>query len=183
MTRLRSLTGAAAAAVLATSVLAGPAYADTRVVSDPNESGTASDTSRLVVRHVYNAEGERGSVVIRAWLGRVRYGDYFRIWLDKPGDGAPQYFGEVRPEAGYEPLERVRGWRTEGHGSACPGWDAGLLAGPDQVLRIRISRICLGNPVKVRVALLSVYERKNRVIRDWVPERRTLTRWVNVSTP
>lgn len=183
MTRRRSLTGAASAAMLATAVLAGPAYADTRVVTDPNESGTASDTSRVVVRHLHNAQGEHGRVVIRASVGRVGYGDYFRIWLDKPGGAAPQYFGEVRPEAGYEPLERVRGWRTEGPGHACRGWDAGLLGGPDQILGIRISRACLGNPAKVRVALLAVYERDNRVIRDWVPAPRTLTRWVRVSTP
>lgn len=183
MPPLHLLCAAAALHVAALISFAGAAAADSITVRDPNESGTINDTSRLRVTHVYNDDGRRGRIIVRARVGNVLLQDRFDLWLDTPGGRTtPEYFARIRPETEYGPVRHVRGWETTGR-AACTRWEARSLAGRDQTVTFNIPRSCLDNPKRVRVALRSVYQYNQGRSRDWVPAARTFTRWVNVSTP
>lgn len=173
-------TGLAMVAIAA-SALVAPAHADTRTVTDPNESGTAADTRRVKVSHYYNASGVRGRVVVRARVGKVTFGDRFELWLDTPaGPARPGYFAQIRPETEYGPILEVAGWKTRGKAS-CSRWEARSVSGDDETVTFSIPRACLGNPRRIRVSLRSVYQLNQGVVRDWVPKYRKLTPWVRVS--
>ena len=179
-TRTTLSTGLAMVAIAA-SALVAPVYADTAAVTDPNESGTPSDTRRVTVAHYYNANGVRGRVVVRARVGNVMLGDRFDLWLDTPaGTARPGYFAQIRPETEYGPVIEVAGWKTRGKAS-CSRWEARSVSGDDETVTLSIPRACLGNPGRIRVSLRSVYQFNQGVVRDWVPKYRTLTPWVRVS--
>lgn len=161
---------------------AGPAAAERLVVADPNESDSAADVSRVIVNHRADPEAaSKGRIVVRVRAGEVDHGDRFNLWLDRPGDRAGiRYHAQMLPDAGYEAVQKVKGWRVRGT-KACDRWEARLTAGPDQVAVFSIPRTCLGEPDRVRVAVRVTYDPSGEVYRDWVPETRTFTDWVAAS--
>ncbi|WP_126688332.1 hypothetical protein [Nocardioides ferulae] len=177
--RAAALTAATSALLLAS---AGLASAEKIVVADDNESESAADVSRILVNHRANPDAaSKGRIVVRVRAGEVDYGDRFNLWLDRPGDRrGVWYAASMIPDAGYEPVQRVRGWRTAGK-DACARWEARLSAGPDQVALFSIPRTCLGEPGKVRVALRVTYSPGVDAYRDWVPDTKTFTDWVTAS--
>jgi hypothetical protein len=160
-------------------VVAAPATAATLVLRDPNESGTASDVRRVTVSHRYDAQGSAGRVRVVARVGNVLYGDRFDLWVDTPGSRR-NYNATVYPEAGYDAIQRVVGWRTRGQ-DGCLDWEARSLAGRDRTVLISIPRRCLGNPDRVRIGFRAIYAFNQGTVRDWVPAARTFSRWVEVS--
>ena len=155
------------------------ATAVTRVLADPNESGSLSDVRRVTVSHRYNADDVAGRVRVVARVGNVDYGDHFKLWIDTP-NRKRNYFVAVYPDSDYGPVQKVLGWRTEGR-NGCLSWDARSSAGQDQDVAVSIPRRCLAYPGRVRVAFQAVYQFDQGKVRDWVPSRRAYTPWLRVS--
>lgn len=172
------LSASLSAAVLALTPIA-PAAAATLTMTDRNESGTLSDVRRVTVSHQYNAPGSAGRVRVVARVGSVGYGDRFDLWIDTPGSRR-NYNATVYPEAGYDAIQKVLGWRTRGE-DGCLDWEARSSTGRDRTVLISIPRRCLGNPERVRIGFRAVYRFNQGTLRDWVPAARTFSRWVNVS--
>ena len=168
------------AGVLITGVgTAAPAGADTLRVHDPNESGTLADTHGLTVVHTKKANGTRGTVTVRVRAGSVLHEDFFDLWIDTPKAGR-NFYARIRPETEYGAVHLVRGWASTGP-VACRRWEARSLEGRNEVVVFKIPRTCLGSPQRVRVSERSSYAFAARVVRDWVPAKRTFTAWVRAS--
>ena len=157
------------------------AVADTTLIKDPDEPSPTANTSAVRVSHYASPTGRAGRVKIVIRAGNVEYGDRFSVWIDTPGASNPRYYARVYPEAGYGAVLAVDGWSTTGD-PACQRWEARLVTGENQKATFGIPRTCLGEPGRVRVATLAVYERDGRAVRDWVKGTKQFGPWVRVST-
>ncbi|WP_134738896.1 hypothetical protein [Nocardioides sp. 503] len=179
---LHRLTRTVALAACAALTLgpAGPASAESTVVTDPADVGGASLHD---IRSVRLKHGEARVVV------RVRFTDLQPESDGGPAgltvflDGNPARKGpELRVDTGLHDgsdyqLTRARNWRQVGDRLTCA--HSVRLDWKTNVATVRVARACLGTPERVRVAVKMVdYYDGSHPITDWAGKRRSFTPYV-----
>lgn len=148
-----------------------PAVADTEVFDDPVGDSTSVDISRVRVVH-------RDAVVVRVRSDvPLSAGQLYAFWIDA-GDGPqPDYYVDFRANSGYdEVLRLVRSFTDRRSNVECRGLRLRADIFSNKPVSIRIPRRCLGDPVRVRVAVQFKDESAGEV--DWAADRRTFGPWV-----
>jgi hypothetical protein len=165
---LRRAGAVAAAALIPAAVLVPAAHAD--IVTFPD-----------VGSHITSVRVSHGpkTVGVTAFEDETTYANYYRFWLDtNPDDPGPEYKTEIYPDSDGFSLQKVANFASPGIKIGCPGFRA--QASPDGPIyaKIIVPRSCLGNPSKVRVAVVGYYSGSPRVV-DWAPGEERLYPWVN----
>lgn len=178
LTLARSLT-AAVVMGLAVGAVAGPASAGSTSATDPADAtASLTDIRRVSVNH--------GPEQV---ITRIRFTDLRRTSTAGPSgmtvlvDSAPRRKGpELRFDTGLQEgtdyqLTRTKGWVLAGDPLNC---SAGLrLDWAADVAFVRVSRACLGEPRKVRVAVKMVdLHDGSHPVTDWLGNPRSFTSYV-----
>jgi hypothetical protein len=150
----------------------GTAHAGIGSFDDPVGDSTSVDISRVRVVHANAVKvSVRSAVPLDA-------GQVYGFWIDTGRGVRPTFRVEFRANSdfwsgltvvrsfGQRPVRAVR----------CPGMSAHADMFDDAPVSLRIPRRCLGDPVRVRLAVKFEDEATGSV--DWAPERRTFTPWV-----
>jgi hypothetical protein len=157
--------------------LVSPAAADTRVFHDAtgDTGGRFADITRVVV--------DNGSVsnrvIVRATVGRLRFGDVSHMWVSTVNsDPGPEYRMTVIPNSDGLWLDRMGDefWGPVERQIDCPGLRArsdasGGAADDPDVVRFSVPRGCLGSPEAVQVAVRHRYTPVDGPRFDWAPAR------------
>lgn len=184
---VRVLPAAVALAATAVLVPAAPAAAGSASVEDvAGDSGQAVDLLGLEVRHAEPPAPRR--LVLRArhaGLPSFDAGTFTTVtfWIDvRAGNQGPEYVSDVAPNVGGIRLLRVEGWGRRGERTVrCPKLRARAdVFRPEAPVRLKVPRSCLGDPGRVRGAVVATGEtaRGDVVGRDWVGSRRQWSPWV-----
>jgi len=181
--------GVLAGAVLALSAVllpAAPATAGTASVPDAaGDSKQAVDLLRLDVRHAAPTSPRR--LVLRArhdGLPPFSSGTFTTVtfWIDvNRANPGPEFVSDVSPNTGGISLSRVGGWGRRGERvEPCPGLRATADVFSDGPVVLRVPRVCIGEPRRVRAAVVAVGETVGGDVvgRDWVGGRRHWSPWV-----
>jgi hypothetical protein len=173
---LPAVATGAVAALLAT---AGPVAAAERTFAD--RRGDVGPGVDLQSVRVVNEKNVRVVVQHRDLVRSFRSAASMTVYLDTvPGEPGPEFAlaGGLFEGTDYM-LVRTDGWRL---GNPVNGPRCDYLQRIDyarDVSRIRISRACLDQPGRVRVAVVAGAEdRQGRTVTDWLVARRHLTAWV-----
>lgn len=165
----------AVAAALLSLALISPAHADVQRFTDPRNDTSSSVDIRSV--RVDNSTADRSAVVVAVQQDDVRIGDSIEIFVDtRPADPGPEF-----SISGYVASEYVmhhrENWKNPGRmvPFRC-GYRMRINEATDRT-RVVMSRNCLGEPGKVRVAVL--VERDASSTHDWAKARRTWLGWVS----
>lgn len=176
-TAQKSLVGAAVAAFVLG--LAGPAAAATSIFED--SSGDVAHPVDLQSVTVVNEKNVRIVLQHDDLRRSFESGASGAVFLDTaPAQKGPEYVfvGGYFEGADYA-LIKTDGWKF-GRRAVPPACSYEMhLDYAADVTRMRISRACLDNPGKVRVAVKVAGEQADGdIVRDWLGSRREFTSWV-----
>lgn len=170
---------AAAAVALTLGLAASPASAETTTATDPADSGgSLTDIRRVTVNH-----GPEQVITKVRFTGLKRTSDGGPSGLTVFFDSAPGRKGpELRFDTGLQEgtdyqVTGTKGWAQAGDRLTCPH---GLrLAWAKKMAIVRVSRECLGDPTKVRVAvkMVDLYD-GSHPMNDWFGNPRSFTSYV-----
>lgn len=173
----------AAATVVALAVgfacVAAPASAESTVANDPADAtASLTDIRRVTVNHG-----------LEQVITKVRFTDLVRssdagpsgmtVFFDsRPGRKGPELRFDTGLQEGTDyQVTRTKGWAQSGDPLTCP---ASLrLKWAEDVAVVRVSRECLGDPAKVRVAvkMVDLFDGSHPVT-DWLGNPRSFTSYV-----
>lgn len=169
---LRRAAAVAATALIPAAVLVPAAHADIATFPDAGS-------------HIVNVRVSHGpkTVGVTAFDDEGTYGNQYRFWMDtNPNDPGPEYKTEIYPDSDGFFLQKVANFASPGIKIACAGFRA--EASPDGPIpaKIIVPRSCLGNPSKVRVAVVGYYQEDSDAaidVVDWAPGEERFYPWVN----
>lgn len=179
--RLARPLAAAAAAALTVGLagVAAPASAESTSATDPADAtASLTDVRRVTVNH-----GPEQVIVKVRFTDLVKTSDGgpsgMTVFFDsRPGRKGPELRFDTGLQEGTDyQVTKTSGWAQSGDRLTCP---ASLrLKWAEDVAVVRVSRECLGEPDKVRVAvkMVDLYDGSHPVT-DWLGNPRSFTSYV-----
>lgn len=185
-TMFRRIAAAAVVSAVGTTVLAGAASAETRVFKD--ERGDIAHGADIHRVRVVNDEQVRVNVVHRDLRRSYKSGSSITVFIDTDRQRkGPEFvfLGGTFEGSDYE-LLKAKGWKRAGDQPAPLHGGSYImkLDYAEDVARIRIDRVVLGNPKAVRVEVktggenVPQGEEPATTEKDWLGQPRDFTRWV-----
>jgi hypothetical protein len=175
-TTSRLLVGAAAGAVLLTSLAASPAQAlppTSRTIEDPVQPGKAYDIIELTLR---SAPNDRRPAAVVVKHGRtVKTGDAIDAWFDVDGDKVPDLHVSGNAFSEFT-VHKAKSFTKDGKDISSR--DVVRLSMAGNTSKFLFFPAKFRSPVSFAVSVRSSSDGKPKSTNDWAPKRHKFTRKV-----